>query len=105
MSYPDWPSNIGKTRRNFDINGNERHFTILDEICRQQSTYPEKVLYLQKLRFEEDGRIELRLGYYIIAKKGRMEGKWVWGRAATKIPVEDFEAIIGEAIKKGWINA
>ena len=76
---------------------------MLDEITRIQSNYPAKAIYLQQLQWENDGRIELRLGYYIIGKKPKVAGKWVWGQFATMIPVEDFRAIIHEATKRGWI--
>jgi hypothetical protein len=100
---PQRPSNVGKTRTITDIDGKKRRFTILGEILHEQSTYPEKLICLQKLRFEDDGRIELRLAYYIIGKKPKMAGKWVWGQFATMIPVEDFEAVIHKATEKGWI--
>jgi len=103
MSHPPLPRNIGKRRTITDIDGNKQHFTVLDEITRVQSTYPDKVIYLQRLQWENDGRIELRLAYYIIGKKPKMEGRWVWGQFATMIPVEDFQAIIREATRKGWI--
>ena len=102
MSHPPCPSNVGKTRTVPHIGGSKRRFTVLDEICKRQSTYPDKLIYLQKLRFEEDGRIELRLAYYIIGKKPRMCGKWVWGQFATMIPIKDFQAIISKAVEKGW---
>jgi hypothetical protein len=71
-------------------------FTILDEIRRQQSDAPSKVIYLQRVQFD-DGRIELRLCYYL------KKDKWVFGRFATLLPENDFKAITDEAKKKGWI--
>jgi hypothetical protein len=103
MSHPPLPCNIGKRRTITDIDGNKLYFTVLDEITRIQSDYPVKAIYLQRLQWEDDGRIELRLAYYIIGKKPKMAGKWVWGQFATMIPVEDFRAIIHEATDRGWI--
>jgi len=98
MSYPTLPSNIGKRKTITD----GQSFTVLDEVTQIQSTAPNKVIYLQKLQFK-DGQIELRLAYYIIGKKPKMAGKWVWGQYATMIPVKDFRAILRKASEKGWI--
>jgi hypothetical protein len=70
MSRPDLPNNIGKRRANSDIDGNKHHFVVLGEIIRIQSDYPGKAIYLQRFQWD-DGRIELRLGYYVIGKKGK----------------------------------
>lgn len=103
MSNPPLPLNIGEKRTIEDINGNEQRFTVLDEVTQVQSTYPDKVIYLQRIQFENDGHIELRLAYYIIGKKPKMAGKWVWGQFATMIPAKDFQSIISKAMEKGWI--
>jgi len=103
MSNPPLPSNIGKKRTIKDINGNEQRFTVLDEVTQVQSTYPDKVIYLQRIQFENDGRIELRLAYYIIGKQSKMAGKWVWGQFATMMPAKDFHSIIHKVMKEGWI--
>ncbi len=99
------PLPIGKGKRRFltDIDGRKQPFVILDEIRRIQSTDPNKAIYLQKVRFEGDGRIELRLAYYIIGKKPRMAGRWVFGQYATLMPIDDFRLIIQEAERRGWI--
>jgi len=103
MSFPPIPSKIGKKGALIDIDGNKQHFIILDEVTHVQSTYPRKVICLQRLRFESDCHTELRLAYYIIGKKPKMAGKWVWGQYATMMPVEDFQTIISKATEKGWI--
>ncbi len=84
------------------VTGNKIHFRVIDEVVQIQSDYPVKAIYLQKLEFEEDGSIELRLGYYIIGKKPGMLGKWVWGQYAALMPLRDFEQIIEKAKAKGW---
>ncbi len=104
MPRPELPPSIGKKGVITDIDGNKQCFTVIDEIRREQSTYTDKVICLQQLQFEDDGRIELRLAYYIIGKKpGKTKGKWVWGQFATMMPIEDFRAIVHEATRKGWI--
>jgi hypothetical protein len=104
MELPPLPDNIGKTRKLHDINGKVYHIKILDEIRFLQSNLQQKAIYLQKIGFVEDDRIEFRLGYYIIGKKPRSAGKWVWGQFATMLPVEDFINIVQQARDKGWIK-
>ena len=88
-----------------DINGRRRHFKIIEApIVVKQSTYREKVFILQRIQFEDDGTIELRLGYYIIGKKPRMRGRWVWGQYCPLIPESDFVRLILEAKKRGWMD-
>jgi hypothetical protein len=100
--FPDWPDHKGKPGKNTLPNGKIINFTILDEIKRQQSDAPNKIIYLQQVR-HEDGRIELRLCYYIIGKLPKMKGRWVFGQFATFLPAKDFKAIIDQAKKRGWI--
>jgi hypothetical protein len=75
----------------------------MDELRRQQSTAPHKTIVLQKIRHETDGRIEYRLGYYMIGVKPRMAGKWTWGQYATLIPARGFRALIKQAERRDWI--
>jgi len=103
MDYPPPPSNIGKPGTLvFPPDGHKQHFTIADEITRQHSGVPSKIIYLQLLSFDEDGREQIRIGYYVIGKKPRMRGRWVWGQYSTMMPVEDFKWIIEQAEKKRW---
>ncbi len=66
---PPFPSNVGKRGTLKDIHGKLQRFQITDEIRQVQSDYPEKVIYLQRVEFEQTGKIEFRLAYYIIGKK------------------------------------
>lgn len=105
MSYPKLKSNIGSTGSRKDpVSGEKRYFTIVDEIQRQQSNAKHKTIVLQKLRFDDPDEIQLRLGYYIIGKRPRMEGKWTWGQYATFLPPEDFIFIYNKALNKGWLE-
>lgn len=100
---PPLPVTKGKRGTNIEpITGIKIHFSVVDEVVHIQSDSPTKAIYLQKVEFEEDKRVELRLGYYIIGKKPGMLGKWVWGQYATFMPVGDFEQIIEKAKAKGW---
>lgn len=100
---PPLPDNQGKKTSWTDIHGRKRPILIVDEIKRLQSNAPHKAIYLQKIKFEDENRVEFRLMYYIIGKKPKMKGKWVFGQFATLIPVKDFKAIIRAAKRKGWI--
>jgi len=62
----------------------------------------DKVALLQELEFE-DGKKELRLGYYIVGHKGRMKGKWAWGQYASFIPADDLVKLIEKGKEKGII--
>ena len=98
---PDPPNNVGKSGRAKHPDGTYFDFKVVDEIRLFQSTYPQKVIYLQRLQFD-DQRIELRLGYYVIGKKPKMAGRWVWGQFATMLPKEDFAKVISLAKEKSW---
>lgn len=101
---PPLPSNVGKRGKIVvPPNGEIFHYTITDEIRVPQTGKPEKVLCLQHIEFQGDKRVEVRLGYYIIGKKPKMSGKWVWGQFAALMPLKDFKTLVQKAVKKGWI--
>ncbi|MFZ0885001.1 MAG: hypothetical protein WAN14_16490 [Candidatus Acidiferrales bacterium] len=104
MGYPPAPSNIGNRRAAKTPSGKLFFYAIEDEIYIPQSGKPHKLIYLQRLVFETDGRVELRLGYYVIGKKPAMRGRWVWGQFATMIPLGDFRSVIHRAERKGWLS-
>jgi len=101
--YPPFPDNKGKRKSLINISGKRRYFTILGEIKRAQSNAPHKVIYLQRMLWEDNNEIQLRLAYYIIGKKPKMRGKWVFGQFATIMTVKDFRFIFRTAKRKGWI--
>jgi len=68
-----------------------------------QYNYDEKVFVVERLRKEEDDKIEYRLGYYIVGKIGRANGKWIWGQFCPIIPKEDFFKLIDKAKKEKTI--
>jgi len=79
-------------------------FIILDEILKKQSHNDHKIITLQRIQFESDGRIELRLAYYTIGKLPKMKGKWVWGQYATLLPAKDFVWLYKRAKRMGWFR-
>jgi len=101
--YPALPDNIGKRTKWKNIRGELRTITILDEIRRVQSNASHKVICLQKLRFDQSGETEYRLGYYMIGVKPRMAGRWTWGQFAILIPAKDFRWVVRQPQKRGWI--
>ncbi len=105
---PELPSNVGKRGKLIcPPDGHVVHYIIRGEVRVRQSDKREKILCLQRIEFQEGRlkpRVEVRLGYYIIGKKPKMRGRWVWGRFAALMPLKDFKAIIKKAEKQGWIR-
>ena len=99
---PALPNRIGKTGKLTSIHGKRISFKIVDEIIHRQSDTKRKVFYLQKLEFE-NGKVELRLGYYILGEKPGMKNRWVWGQYTPQMPSIDFKEIINKAKKKSFI--
>ena len=64
MTVEGWVDNVGKRGKLVQSDKSIQKFTIEDEIRHEQSGFPEKVIYLQRVKFDDD-RIELRLCYYI----------------------------------------
>jgi hypothetical protein len=104
MRNPPAPCNKGRRCPARRPEGGHFYFTIEDELYIQQSNLPTKLIYLQKIRFESDARVEFRLGYYIIGKRPAMRGRWVWGQFATMIPKVDFLRITRMAKRRGWLS-
>lgn len=102
INIPKWPYNIGKRRKIKTIWGTERHLIIEDEIMHQQINAAHKLIAFQKIRLEEEERIEFRFGYYMIGVKPGAKGRWVWGQFALLIPEDDLKVILKEAKKKKW---
>jgi hypothetical protein len=85
-------------------NGDVLHYTITDEIRRRESGMREKILCLQRIEYNEDHRVQIRLGYYIIGKKPARKGRWVWGQYAALLNLKDFQHLVRSAEKRGWIK-
>ncbi len=102
---PPPKSHIGERKKLRFPDGSVRWYRIADEIRKFQSSNEQKYFCLQKLKYEDGDDEETRFGYYIIGKKKRMRGKWVWGQYCPLLPKGDFEEIIKLAIEKGWITA
>jgi hypothetical protein len=102
--HPKPPSRIGKVTRRQYIDGSPMSYRVLDEIVHVPRGNRGKAIYLQLLQFEDDGRTEMRLCYYMIGHRGRTKGRWVYAQYAPMIRKKDFEHIISKAREKGWVS-
>jgi hypothetical protein len=103
LDPPDWPNNVGKIRSIKSIDGNPIQFTILDEILRSETGFPQKLICFQRVQWGSDGMV-LRLGYYMLGWKEKRRGMWVWGQYATFLDPKDMGAIMEEAKSRGWFK-
>jgi len=107
MELPELPFKLPRKGLLREPTGEKFPFTIVKEVRHPQSWFAAgtgaKILCLQLLELEHNGKQELRLGYYIIGKKPRMLRKWVWGQYATMMPIEDFYTLVEMARKEGWL--
>lgn len=103
-AYPPKPCNIGKKRIIKTQKGEKRSFIIKDEIIKPQSNGPHKLIVFQKMFNETHKRHEYRFGYYMIAIKGKIQGKWVWGQYCLFLPKKDLLSILKEAEKRNWFS-
>lgn len=104
MEYPPLRSHIGNPGVLTFPDGSQQHFIIAKEIQRPHTGVDTKIICLQLLRFDEDGREQVRVGYYVIGKKPRMLDHWIWGQYAATMPLEDFTWLIRQAEEKGWFH-
>lgn len=102
---PPIRSHVGEQKSLRFPDGTVRSYRIVDEIAKFQTSNNQKYFCLQKLKYDNSDDEEIRFGYYIIGKKERMRGKWVWGQYCPLLPKADFEEMVRLAIEKGWITA
>ena len=95
------PCNINKKRVFVRIDGVRVHRTVEDEIVLKQGK--DKLIYLQKIRLHETGKIEYRFTYYMRGfKEGRMKGKWVFGQYSLTLPAGHLARLVAKARQRGW---
>jgi hypothetical protein len=102
MAHPPPPNHVGDVIETKHPDGSSRRHIIVDEIHIYQTGTKKKLIYLQRIK-RHRGKEEFRLGYFIIGKKPRMCGRWVWGQYATFLPASDLKRIIRMARGKGWL--
>lgn len=87
------------------IDDSRRTFVIEDEIvCKQRvkERNTRKRICLQKIRFEDNQRVEYRFCYYMLGLKPGAKGRWVFGQYALMIPAKNLAYLLAEARKKKW---
>ena len=87
-----WPKHIG--------NSYPGGYKVEDEIIEPHGD--RKLVYLQKIRFKDDSRLEYRFTYYVIARKGKVSGQWVFGRNSLFVPPAQLSNLLGQAKAQGW---
>jgi len=92
---------IKKSGRITRRNGKKENFAVEKYVTLRQSNYRKKSFVLEEISFSD--RNEIRIGYYIIGKKGRMKGKWVWGQFCPLLPKQDLRKLIRKARQVGII--
>jgi hypothetical protein len=58
---------------------------------------------LHKFR-DEDGQEGFRIGYYMVAHRPRMKGKWAWGQFAPMMTGEEMAEIFDRLKNNGWLQ-
>jgi len=86
-----------------DIDGRARNGRIEAEATVVQSDSPNKVGVMQRIEWD-DGRLEVRTGYYIRGKKPGARGRMVWGQYALMLPFGDFLELLKRAIVAGVLT-
>ena len=98
-----YPNHVGERLVFKAIDGRKAHRTIEDEIIRPQKTSRHrKLIYLQKMRYEEAGRVEYRFTYFMRGFKKGARGRWVFGQFSLLIPPADLKWLLREARRRRW---
>lgn len=66
---------------------------IVDFKLKPQNNYLEKIFVIELLENVQDKHREVRIGYYIIGKHGRLKERWSWGQYCPFIPLEDLKEL------------
>jgi hypothetical protein len=103
MAAMPHPNNVGKKRVLTDINSQKVHMVVEEEIIRGSGKKPHnKLIYLQKLKFEKGSRLEYRFTYYMRGIKGKTSGRWVFGQYSLMIRQKELEYLLKEAKRRNW---
>lgn len=99
MSNLPLPDNIGEVVIVEREDGSRRYYTIVDEIVHSRPQAPNRALCFQRLESRRDKTVQFRLSYYFADEMG-----WVFAQHAAYVPEADFQALIEEAIRRGWFK-
>lgn len=100
-----FPSSVGKRRKLTAIDGTIRRFTVIAEIAREQPVIDgetRKIIFFQKIVFEDNGIEEYRFTYYMLGVKPGARGRWVFGQYSLMIPGPLLAELLREARELGW---
>ncbi len=97
------PSRLNKTTKIKRIDGSPLEYTVVEEEVFHALSNTGKAFCLHKIK-HSSGKEEFRIGYYMIAHKPRMKGKWAWGQYAPMMTAEEMKMIFDHVKEKGWIK-
>ena len=100
--HPSLPKRLGKKTITKKIDGKPLVYTVIGEDIFRAKSNSNKAFCIHKLRHEDD-KEEFRIGYYMIAHKPRMKGKWAWGQFAPMMTKEEMIEIFDRIKAKKWI--
>ena len=93
-----------------DIDGVKRIFETGQYVLQPSCLYPDKVFIFEEIcrkwrSKDEKGKEQklFRLGYYIIGKKPRFRGKWVYGQYNPFITKKDMNKLMKKAKRNKMI--
>lgn len=103
------PSRKGAITRTERIDGSPLVYRVEDEDIFIAPSNPRKAFLLHKLGVDdgngvENGSVMFRIGYYMIAHKPRVKGKWAWGQFAPMMTPEELDLIVRRLREKGWLS-
>jgi hypothetical protein len=102
-NVPSLPSRLNKTTRRKAIDGSPLEYTVVEEEVFPASSNTGKAFCLHKLQYSS-GKVEFRIGYYMIAHKPRVRGKWAWGQYAPIMTAEEMKMIFNRIKARGWVK-
>ena len=97
------PTRIGKVTRRKKIDGTPLVYTVVEEDVFVAPSNPNKAFAFQKLQFD-DGHVQFRLCYYMIAHKPRMKGKWAFGQFSAFMTPDELALVVQRALANGWLS-
>ncbi len=100
---PSLPSRLHKTTKTKGIDGSLLEYTVVEEDVFLALSNKGKAFCLHKIK-HASGKEEFRIGYYMIAHKPRMKGRWAWGQYAPIMTAEEMKMIFDRAKAKGWFK-
>jgi hypothetical protein len=107
---PPLLSSVGEVTITEKIDGSPLVFRVEDEAVFLALSNPKKAFRVQLLRMWdergfEQGVVEYRICYYMIAHKPRMKDKWAYGQFAPMFTPAELTLLLEKIQEKGWPQA